>query len=839
MAVHGDRPPGGGRSASGLAAVAHDTTLDGDGTARNPIGLAAAETAKIDEAHDVHRAVLARWTVTAGELGSGRLADSYGYTRIIQSSADGEPNRTAGSIDPDPPTLSEGSSTWRLLAVRQDATGHDVEIVLGAPLGPRTVHARGRIDFAAANQFVEVPGAYRIPASRDVAYEVEVPSGGGQFTRLEVTADQLRALTPAARGQSSSPQGHSVELGTENGLTYRAGRTALGVILLSMSSAGAQNVGVFSDDGPPAADPPDVPTWIDWRLGTRTLRGRDARVGAGRRQQPPGGSLRDEGFVQLSWRVDPTTGLRFAAGVISDGAAVTLDALGRDVSTSRLLPATPTDGQVPQYDASNARWNSVDPSALGVGGGQGQGQQTAGATLDSLIGARSAVALTQAQARLDLSSLDGTRVAVRTAAAPLPAAAAAGDRLIARWAWVARPGAARLAQLTIGLRDVTGGSDLDVVWPIWDADDGILSWELPAGCASVQFVGTFDPPGQTVARATIDLSGAEMHTGAQAISRYVEGRARRAASLAAAQAEERAGASAAAGDVLIHAALDASLTAAVRTARWARAWIRAADQAAALAGTAAATWTNQGAGTAPTGAHWSPADVPAGAGRLYELVSLVSPTAGSSDAWTFGGWTALEVTATNTQYSVDGSSAWHAVRAQADRYERHLQADGWGPAIALYGVGALDWALLLQADVYHATSNLPNLLLSLPSRTVFANLKEMRIRLGTYLSGARVVESSITVDPRIFISVPWADRGESNPQSRTVWTATVDIDGVGVAAGLRGLGASGPAGVGTSAGMELVWVRPNALSHAGEAAHLRVFYMLNRAVTHRLRIEAR
>ena len=271
----------------GLAAVAHDATLRGSGTAADPIGLAAAETAKIDEAHDVHRAVLARWTVTAADLRIGASIASYGFTRIIYASADGEPTQTAGGIDPAPATLSEGGDSWRLVAVRQDAASHEIEIVLGAPLGDRTVHARGRIDFAAANQFVEVPGAHRIPASRDAAYEVEAPSGGGQFTRLEVTADQLRALTPAARGQSSTPQGHSVELGTENGLTYRAGRTALGVILLSMSSAGAQNVGVFSDDSPPGADPPDVPTWIDWRLGARTLRGRAAEIGGADREPPP------------------------------------------------------------------------------------------------------------------------------------------------------------------------------------------------------------------------------------------------------------------------------------------------------------------------------------------------------------------------------------------------------------------------------------------------------------------------------------------------------------------------------------------------------------------------
>lgn len=135
---------GGSGGSGGLAAVAHDATLRGSGTAADPIGLAAAETAKIDEVHDVHRAVLARWTVTAADLRIGASIASYGFTRIIYASADGEPTQTAGGIDPAPATLSEGGDSWRLVAVRQDAASHEIEIVLGAPLGHRTVHARGR-----------------------------------------------------------------------------------------------------------------------------------------------------------------------------------------------------------------------------------------------------------------------------------------------------------------------------------------------------------------------------------------------------------------------------------------------------------------------------------------------------------------------------------------------------------------------------------------------------------------------------------------------------------------------------------------------------------------------
>ena len=293
------------------------------------------------------------------------------------------------------------------------------------------------------------------------------------------------------------------------------------------------------------------------------------------------------------------------------------------------------------------------------------------------------------------------------------------------------------------------------------------------------------------------------------------------------------------GDAVNTAALDALATSLVRRATWARAWIRAASQAAALAGTSAATWTNQGAGTPPTGAHWSPADVPAGAGNLYELVALVSPAGGSATAWTFGTWTALEVTATNTQYSVDGSSSWHAVRADADRYERHFANGAWGPAIALYD-GGLDWAVLLSADIYHATVHwLPGILLDLPAAINFTHFGELRFGLQTVVGGGTVLYSSLTVDPGIFISVPWADRADTSPDAHTIWQMRLNGGGLAVVHGNVAFGTNGPWANGLDAGLSLVWVRPNAVSSAVEAAHLRCIYLRNRGVTHRLRIEGR
>ena len=479
----------------------------------------------------------------------------------------------------------------------------------------------------------------------------------------------------------------------------------------------------------------------------------------------------------------------------------------------------------------------IDLPGGGGGGGGPQGQQGGGLSLDSLVGGRSAVALTQAQSRLDMTSAAGAAVTVRTAAAALPAAAAAGDRLVAKWSWTLRPAAARLSVLTVGLRDVTGAADLDVIWPVWDEDSGIVSWELPAGCASVLFVGRFDP--DAGAQATIDMSAVEMHRGAQGISRYTEGRAARLASLAARQAEERARAYANEGDALNALATDATVTSLVRRSVWARAWIRAADTAAALAGTAAATWTNQGRGTPPTGAHWDPGQAPAGAGNLYEIVSLVSPTAGSTSEWTFGTWAAFQITAANTQYSVDGSTLWHAVRADADRYERHFDG-AWGPAIPLYAAAELPWSTLLESDLYHATRHwLPGILLNLPSTINFGHFNEMRIGLQSVVGGVRVLHSTVTIAPRIFVSVPYADRDDATPDTNFIWQLRLNGEGLSVVMGDVPFGSNGPWANGKDAGLSLLWVRPNAVSSAVEAAHLRCVYLRNRGVTHRLKIEVR
>ena len=290
-----------------------------------------------------------------------------------------------------------------------------------------------------------------------------------------------------------------------------------------------------------------------------------------------------------------------------------------------------------------------------------------------------------------------------------------------------------------------------------------------------------------------------------------------------------------AGDTVNLAAIDNLATTVVRRAQWARAWIRAADQAAALAGVAAATWTNQGAGTAPTGAHWEVADVPAGADPLWEITALVSPTVGSSSAWTFGSWAAFQITATNTQYSVDGG-AWHAVRAGADRYERHRRVgEGWGPAIPLYAADELAWTRLLEQTAIHQTSRDPGLLWELPATIFFPRIDLMRIRLLASTS-VPVLEGDVVVRPDFFVADVHGNRA-ARVGASWIWQLRLNAGGLQLVKGSLAHG-QGPNADATDVGLSLAWYRPSGVSAATEARYLRVIYMRNLQVSHQLTIEA-
>ena len=274
----------------------------------------------------------------------------------------------------------------------------------------------------------------------------------------------------------------------------------------------------------------------------------------------------------------------------------------------------------------------------------------------------------------------------------------------------------------------------------------------------------------------------------------------------------------------------------LRPATWARAWIRAATEAAALAGVAAATWTDDGPGTPPTGAHWSLDDVPAGAGRLYELVSLVSAASGP---WTFSPWSAVELTTANTQYSVDGSTAWHAVRVAEDRYERHRDALGaWSAAIPLYAADEVVWSTIVSTVIQAVGTHQPGVLIALPSQIALHRLALMRIRLRTETSGfAPVLESDLIVRPDWLTAALYANRASVTDDVHTL-ILTLEARGLGLVSAAFNLG-TGPADNGGAAGLKMRLIRPAppVISHSQDAAFMAIYYVKNQTTRHVLQID--
>ena len=258
------------------------------------------------------------------------------------------------------------------------------------------------------------------------------------------------------------------------------------------------------------------------------------------------------------------------------------------------------------------------------------------------------------------------------------------------------------------------------------------------------------------------------------------------------------------------------------------------------AGYSPATWTNQGPGTAPTGAHWNIGDVPdqPSAQSIWELTSFVTPVSGSNYDWNFGPWRALEVTAANTQYSVDGSTGWHTARDVADRYERHRENGAWGAAFPLYAADELAWTrLLAQTIVTQGTAHNPYTIFELPATINFNQLKLMQIRLAASTT-VPVYEGSVVVDPAFFVAADHASRASGQSVGvEWYWGCRLDGRGLGVVKGDPLVG-YGPTGDATDTGLVLSWHRPAGVSSANEARYLRVLWMRNRGVNHRLTIEA-
>lgn len=160
----------------------------------------------------------------------------------------------------------------------------------------------------------------------------------------------------------------------------------------------------------------------------------------------------------------------------------------------------------------------------------------------------------------------------------------------------------------------------------------------------------------------------------------------------------------------------------------------------ALAGVAAATWTDAGPGTAPTGAVWSRSALGAGADPVWELVSQVG---WSGAGWTFTGWSALREGGQSEQFSVDGASGWHSVFANADRWGRRRVASGGWSAPYRLSHAALDWTLIgiwdwLVWDRFSVAPGAP-FPCTFPAAVDMSVVRDMRMRIehrsGTLLFG--------------------------------------------------------------------------------------------------------
>ena len=327
MPIPGPRPRGGGAGGGGgLAAVVHDSSLDGAGTAADPLAVSPAERAAARAVHGALRETLGEWDATLAAT-----AGAVGYASEVDRSADGSPTTLHGSIAPTPPVLRVGADAWRVAAVRQRTDNHAVEIRLGAPNARKARRARAAL--AVGPNWADSGAALD---ARDTTYTVSVPNAATTgFAEFEVSAAALRALDEQTAGQAASPaaeaRGRDYLLFDANdvgaAVPWRVGRDA-DSILLSTPVGEAVAVGIDADDGPPAAEVPEPPAGVDWRVGDLSLHLEDARATYSPRRVA--GGRQTESLRTLTWTGVP-------AGTLRAGPA-TVRALGPAVDPAALPP---------------------------------------------------------------------------------------------------------------------------------------------------------------------------------------------------------------------------------------------------------------------------------------------------------------------------------------------------------------------------------------------------------------------------------------------------------------------------------------------------------------------
>ena len=222
-----------------------------------------------------------------------------------------------------------------------------------------------------------------------------------------------------------------------------------------------------------------------------------------------------------------------------------------------------------------------------------------------------------------------------------------------------------------------------------------------------------------------------------------------------------------------------------------RAWGRFADQAAALAGVAAATWSNTGRGTAPTGAYWDLADVPSGTHDIWLLQAQARPTAGSGTAWTFGSWGAVQVTNApqpNVQFSEPVTPrVWHNTYSAARTKMRDWNplAGQWGGERDVAQADAIgDWERICSGQVNWPSSRWQGGSFNLISEQDMRTWRDCKVHLAIYSSTGthlRRGTAYIPVYPNI-IAAPYAQHDGSAPLYQLASSVVVWCDSPGTSA---------------------------------------------------------
>ena len=494
---------------------------------------------------------------------------------------------------------------------------------------------------------------------------------------------------------------------------------------------------------------------------------------------------------------------------------------------------TPTSNTVSVTATLAAASNSLSLLRLPEGGtGNAQGQQGQGQSSTALdLGAAAPVSLSSGQSRIALNSSTGANARVEGDAFSLAAAAIAGSVLRCRVTWQSRPTGIPSGQepeLKLGLWNV---ADSAWIWPeqIHLNYDNTHAWELvfalPAGKTQFKFIADLNPHAQTSASATLDIQDLNYYENAGADARTLESFGRVwgeiAAKLARRETLKAANAYSDAGDLVILSALNGLGEQFARRSTIARAFIRAASSSAALAGTAAATWTDQGRGTPPTGAYWSLAEVPSGTNNIWEIISQVSH---NGAAWVFGPWAGFEITNLNTQYSIDGLTLWHSVRAQADRYERHYDSSSgsWGLSIPLYDGVSPDpsWTRFFGGPIYRVNTNETSFW-QLTNTFDLDEMNLLKFRLWIVDNSNVILMRGETIVTPFFDSAPYNERTGATWNSTATLIMMLDRAG-----GLRVMNANSYPGItrpwsGDLVGLTFKMIRPNG----GTARQVREIYI--------------